>query len=149
MPFDFSTLVTDRTQADVDAGNAKGSYNAADLNRVDAALEELYALLQSMGYLVPGYMRIRIDRTDGRDAYTWYADDKPAAGQLGQYLANVAALRAVLTLRGGTPGTPETMSGLTYAKANDIERILAVVDEALGKISAAWYYSGDLYSGEL
>lgn len=61
MAFDFSTLVTDRTQADVAAGNAKGTYNAADLNRVAAALEDLVTRFRAAGYAVPGYQRIKID----------------------------------------------------------------------------------------
>ena len=62
MAFDFSTLVTDRTQADVATGNAKGTYNAADLNRVDECLEDLVARLGRMGYNVPGYERVKIPR---------------------------------------------------------------------------------------
>lgn len=73
MAFDFSTLVTDRTQADVAAGNAKGTYNAADLNRVAAALEDLAARFRGYGYAVPGYQRIKITHAaKGRlpDGYT-------------------------------------------------------------------------------
>ena len=62
MAFDFSTLVTDRTMADVLARNAKGTYNAADLNRVDACLEDLVARLGRMGYNVPGYQRVKLPR---------------------------------------------------------------------------------------
>lgn len=62
MAFDFSTLVTDRTQADVATGNAKGTYNAADLNRVDACLEDLVARLGRVGCIVPGYERLKIER---------------------------------------------------------------------------------------
>lgn len=83
MSFDFSTLVTDRTQADVDrvkaiaakirAGTAteaelsewnscamKGAYNYTDLNRVTAAMEALKAKLEGYGYSVPGYHRIKV-----------------------------------------------------------------------------------------
>lgn len=83
MSFDFSTLVTDRTQTDVDrvkaiaakirAGTAteaelsewnscamKGAYNYTDLNRVTAAMEALKAKLEGYGYSVPGYQRIKI-----------------------------------------------------------------------------------------
>lgn len=62
MAFDFSTLVTDRTMADVLARNAKGTYNATDLNRVDECLEDLVARLGRMGYNVPGYQRIKLSR---------------------------------------------------------------------------------------
>ena len=83
MAFDFSTLVTDRTQQDVayvkqlidklvtgtatDAEKAewnsftlKGAYNHTDLNRVTAAMEYLKSRLEGYGYAVPGYQRIEI-----------------------------------------------------------------------------------------
>lgn len=83
MSFDFSTLITDRTQADVNyakalaarisAGTAseselaefnsaamKGAYNYTDLNRVTAAMESLKAKLKDYGYAVPGYQRIKV-----------------------------------------------------------------------------------------
>lgn len=83
MSFDFSTLVTDRTQADVNRvkqiaekiknGTAseselaefnsaamKGAYNHTDLNRVTAAMEALKAKLEGYGYVVPGYQRIKV-----------------------------------------------------------------------------------------
>lgn len=83
MAFDFSTLVTDRTQQDVayvkqlidklvlgtatDAEKAewnsftlKGAYNHTDLNRVTAAMEDLKLRLEGYGYFVPGYRRIQV-----------------------------------------------------------------------------------------
>ena len=83
MSFDFSTLITDRTQADVSyakalaakisAGTAseaeiaefngaalRGVYSYTDLNRVAAAMEDLKAKLEGYGYSVPGYQRIKV-----------------------------------------------------------------------------------------
>lgn len=62
MAFDFSTLITDRTLEDVANKTAKGFYNATDLNRVDACLEDLVARLRRIGYNVPGYERVKIER---------------------------------------------------------------------------------------
>lgn len=62
MAFDFSTLVTDRTLEDVTNKTAKGFYNATDLNRVDACLEDLVARLGRVGCNVPGYERVKIPR---------------------------------------------------------------------------------------
>lgn len=47
-------LVTDRTQTDVNARNAKGTYNAEDLNRVLRACSWLAGNLEGYGYSVPG-----------------------------------------------------------------------------------------------
>lgn len=60
--FDFSTLITDRTLEDVANKTAKGFYNATDLNRVDACMEDLVARLGRIGYSVPGYQRVKIER---------------------------------------------------------------------------------------
>lgn len=48
-----SVLVTDRTQADVNARNDKGTYNCADLNRVLRACAWLAERLERYGYEVP------------------------------------------------------------------------------------------------
>ena len=41
------------------------------------------------------------------------------------------------------------MLGLSWEEANAIESILLAVDEAVTRMSQAWYYSGDLYAGEV
>ena len=46
----IDTLVTDRTQSDVKARNAKGTYKASDLNRVGAAMNYVAARLREQGY---------------------------------------------------------------------------------------------------
>lgn len=83
MAFDFSTLVTDRTQADVAYAKAllnklvdgtateeeraewnsftlKGTYNHTDLNRVTAALEALKSRLESYGYAIADYQALKV-----------------------------------------------------------------------------------------
>lgn len=83
MSFDFTTLITDRTQADVDALadllsvpmadwtteqlaafnqiKDKGSYNYTDLNRVTAAMDYINNQLVGYGYAT-GYQKIKIPR---------------------------------------------------------------------------------------
>lgn len=85
MSFDYSTLITDRTRSDSDTLKAllskpmaewtaeertafngavmKGSYDYTDLNRVDNCLEDLVARLGRVGCNVPGYERLKIERT--------------------------------------------------------------------------------------
>ena len=57
--FDISTLITDRTQADVQAWNEKGTYNATDLNRVTHAMEYLVERIRSYGYTVK-YEKVKV-----------------------------------------------------------------------------------------
>lgn len=84
-----------------------------------------------------------------KDLYTWYEDDIPTEAQMQAYLDNVAAIRAVIELPASTPEPPADMEGLTYGEANAIEQILAVVEQFLNNMAAAWFYSGDVYSGEV
>lgn len=72
MSFDFSTLVTDRTKADVDNKTEKGAYNASDLNRVTKASEYLNEIFKRYGYIT-GYEPIKIEHPSGinlPDGYT-------------------------------------------------------------------------------
>lgn len=43
---------------------------------------------------------------------------------------------------------PDSANDLTWQEANDIEKILVDVDELLTRM-AAWFYSGELYAGEV
>ena len=139
-------LVTYRTQADVNAGNDKGTYNASDLNRVGAAMNYVADRLRADGYdpnISP--------KTDWKDE-DWV---DPAAQAV--YLGDLAELRKQFTMLQSTPKVPprilateiNSRDGLTYGWANDIERILQDVDALLTNITAAWFYSGELYSGEV
>ena len=152
-------LITDRTQADVDRvrqlaqkgfGNMtadektewlnglKGAYNASDLNRVGAAVAYVAGRLKGYGYAVSVSPR-----------QDWQVSDIPTPESMTAYLADVAALRAALTVAADTPEVPEDMERLTWQEANDIEQILVDVDELLTRMAAAWFYSGDLYAGEV
>lgn len=152
-------LITDRTQADVDRvrqlaqkgfGNMtadektewlnglKGAYNASDLNRVGAAVAYVAGRLTGYGYAVSVSPR-----------QDWQVADIPTQESMMAYLADVAALRAALTVAADTPEVPEDMEQLTWKEANDIEKILVDVDELLTHMAAAWFYSGDLYAGEV
>lgn len=159
------TLITDRTQADVDrwrtlrskgwsamtaaertewVAGLKGAYNATDLNRVTAAIEALTETLESYGYDV-AYEPVEV--ATGRTE--WLVRDIPTPEQLTAYLANVSTLRAVLELPEATPAVPADMGKLTAEEANDIERILLVIGTVINDMTRAWYFSGDLFTGEV
>ena len=73
------------------------------------------------------------------------------------YLGDLEELRKQFSMMKSTPEVPprilatgiNTNDGLTHTWANDIERILEDVDALLTNISAAWFFSGDLFSGEV
>lgn len=131
-------LVTDRTKLDVVTGTEKGFYNAADLNRVGAAVEHLQKALEENGVFVA--VAPKLD---------WQMSDIPTAAQMVQYLADVAALRSALPVTDSTPETPDAMSGLDWIKANAIEQILVDLDGTIKRIPLGFVYSGELYAGEV
>lgn len=153
-------LITDRTQADVNrvvalskkisSGTAteqesrewrdtlKGAYNASDLNRVGAAVEYVAGRLNGYGYTVKVNPR--------KD---WQDTDIPTREDMTIYLANVAELRSALAILSTTPPVPDDMVNLTWQEANAIEQILVDVDDLLTRMSQAWFYSGELYAGEV
>lgn len=134
----IGTLITDRTQADVDARNGKGTYNASDLNRVAVAMNYVAGRLESAGY-DPHISQ----KTD------WKDDDwvDPAAQAV--YLGYLAELRSQFAMMQTTPPVPNDMEKLTYQEANDIEKILEDIDRLLANASQAWFYSGDIYASEV
>ena len=48
-----------------------------------------------------------------------------------------------------TPDVPADMESFTYQEANNIEKILLDIDTLLTGIEQSWFYSGDVYSGEV
>ena len=131
-------LITDRTQADVDAGNAKGTYRASDMNRVGKAVEYVAGRLLECG--------TSVDVSPKQD---WPESDTPTASQLERYRSDVAALRDALAAMPTTPRAPATMTGLTCGGANALEKILEDTDVLITNLKAAWFFSGDLFAGEV
>lgn len=139
-------LVTDRTAADVNAGNDKGTYNASDLNRVGAAMNYVADRLKSAGY--DPHISPKTDWKNGE----WVTPSAQAV-----YLGDLAELRKQFALYETTPDVPprilatgiHTNDGLTHTWANNIEQILVDIDALLTNIAAGWLYSGEIYSGEV
>lgn len=131
-------LITDRTAEDVANKTAKGFYNASDLNRVGAAVQYVAERFTAQGYAVTVS-----PKTD------WTEKDIPTSSELETYRQNIATLRALLAVMPTTPEAPDSMAGLTYTEANDIERILLDLDTLLTNAALAWYQSGELYAGEV
>lgn len=132
------TLITDRTAEDVAQKTAKGFYNATDLNRVGAAVEYVAGRFQALGY--DFFVSVKKD---------WSESDTPTASQMETYRQNIATLRRQITVMQSTPETPETIRQLNYIRANNIEQILLDLDSLLDKLTKSWYFSGDLYAGEV
>lgn len=155
---DFN-LITDRAQADVDRRaelkekgwqgmtdaersewqtSLKGGYNYTDMNRVESAVEYVANKLTEAGYnLFPVVKK------------NWSVTSKPTINDINRYMKNVADIRTTLATFQTTPAAPTTAQKLTYQMANDIEQILLDVDELITRMKSAYFYSADLYSGEV
>lgn len=146
------TLVTDRTQADVERvrelaakgfaamtaeeqaewlAGMKGAYNASDLNRVGTALN---------------YLAGRLDAICGRSiAWTaktdWAATDIITASQAEEYRKQVQSIRDALAYPAGTPDAPQ-LGRLTYTDANNIERILKLCEDLIVIVAKSFRHTG-------
>lgn len=154
-------LITDRTGQDVEAvkrlaeaikaGTAteeeknqylhehqKGAYTYEDLNRVEAAVAYIARRLPEFGH------RFKLNTVE-----TWTMADKPDEADFERYLGNVAQLRAAVPVWSSTPEVPASVKGFDVHKANALEQILLDVDHSLNQIREAWFFLGDLYTGEV
>jgi hypothetical protein len=108
--FDFTTLITDRTEADYKrwerlrnkgflnmtdeeraewlAGDMKGAYNKGDLNRVGEALNYLHEKLNAAGYIT--YQNTFVARTN------WALSSIPTAEDLTHYLKCVSKIHLLV-----------------------------------------------------
>lgn len=154
------TLVTDRTQADVDrllylrkkqwagmseteraewlSDSAKGGYNFTDLNRVEAAVELLASELTELGFSVP--VSVKAD---------WNQWDIPSVSAMDCYIRNLAILRnAVNVFRTITVVPPTTMQHLDFNGANRIERMLQQIEGWIIDMQNNRRYTGESFCGE-
>ena len=155
---DFN-LITDRTQADVDryaelrlkylSGMSaeekaewetflKGAYNYTDMNRVESAVEYVANRLTEAGYVVVPVIK-----------KSWTKTDKPTLTDLKRYMKNISDIRSALVTYETTPEAPTTEKRLSFQVANAIEQIITDIDDLISKMISAYFYSGDLYSGEV
>lgn len=148
----IDTLVTDRTQADVERVKAlaakgfaamtaaeraewltgmKGAYNASDLNRVGTALNYLAGRLGP----ICGKIITWTAKTD------WAVTDIITDTQAETYRQQIQDIRDALAYPAGTPDAPQ-MKRLTYTGANDIERILTICEELIVNVAKSFRHTG-------
>ena len=129
----IDSLITNRTG---------GAYNHTDLNRV----EQAFLYLQNKMNSEYGFALNLVIKTN------WTMADLAQTGAhtaMENYRQNVVKIRSAITVTAETPETPASVNKLTAKQANDIEKILQAVEVLLNNISAAWFYSNEIYSGEV
>lgn len=159
----IDTLITDRTEG--------AWYGAADLNRVESAVqylaeqlkaapEDLKAHAAALGVAWDQLFYVPYDPSayDPETKTDWTMTDLPTKTDMERYLSNVVALTGAL--EAAYPELPDTMRKIKWDGANAIERALellhgALLDETarlttlIDNTAAAWNYAGETYAGEV
>lgn len=132
----LDSLVFDRTQADVDTGTKKGRYNTADMNRVGEAVAYIRDMFLDYGYMIS--VNPRVD---------WTELDIPRRSDMAAYLRNVVLVGDLIVFSRNPPVLPNTLEGMSFRTANNIEKLLHDLGVAAEKIPAAWFQCGQVESG--
>lgn len=149
----------------------KGAYNAGDLNRVEGAVVYLSSALRTLPEELKDYAAslgvawdsfFDVPYTPGDYHLTtktdWAENGIQTPTDMARYLANVRKLRGALDYE--TDALPGTMENLRFQGANAIEKALAGLETAIAALeaatktdidntAAAWFYSGEIYAGEV
>lgn len=134
----IDTLIFDRVQADLNNDTDKAFYDHIDLNRVGEAQAYVRDRFAEIGY----YASIT-PKTD------WTSTAEPTNADLASYLQNLRVLRTILNIIPTTPAVPDDVRYMNIEEANNIERLLDLLDTRITRIKQLWFYSGELYSGEV
>lgn len=122
-------LIADRTAQDVTTGTEKGFYNVSDVQRVNSYIEYLSDVLG---------LNLTVTNVSLGQALT--------RTQMQSIIDNVNAIRAVWYVASDTPQTPIAVNW-DYVKANNIEKILKVLDEFYQSVQIDKLYSGTFRAG--
>lgn len=152
-------LIYDRTAEDVSAaGNIRAKYQAlrdwsglteaetaqlergtltnVTLNRVVNAVATLTSALNAAGYTVE------------TASQSFSETDRLKRSEYSAYLSNIQTLRDAIAVRASTPELPAADAKLDYIGANDIEKILADLDELIGWMKYSQKYCGTFAAGQ-
>lgn len=133
-------FVTDRTKMDVLLGTKKGFYGLEDLNRVEAAVREISEVAKLLG------VKETVEtKTDWGSPGVFSADQWPTKTQMLRYINNVHIVCSSVEM---AAGLPDTMEGLTWEGANQIEIALQNAYERIQKTIINIRYSGEIFAGE-
>jgi hypothetical protein len=150
----------------------KGAYNYTDFNRLESAVEyltqriidipeEIEYLKEILGVSSDDIFDVAYNKDDYNEIETktdWKISDILTKNDRQRYLQNIILILNSLDL---LPNNfPQSLENLTHSSANVIETSLENLNSSLIDLkktkenliintSKAWYYSGDLYGGEI
>ena len=124
-------LIYDRTENDVKNKTNKGYYNISDLNRVEEWCRYLGDLLT--------YYNYRVDITTKTN---WKLTDMLTVSEMERIRKNIALLKSTyLNVPQNLP-VPNNLNPINISKANDIERILEGINNAIINMEKQFVYNG-------
>lgn len=131
----FAGTLTDEEKTVWLAG-MKGTYGAIDMDRVAAAVSTLSGLLNAAGY------------KNEISAQNFVEGEDSTEEKYSTYLSNVQTLRDAIAVRASSPSVPAADAKLDYIGANNIEKILADLDELLSWMTYSRKYCGTFAAGQ-
>ena len=131
----WSSLTTG--EKDYWLSDPKGAFNISDINRIEGNVQYLADLFHTYGYFVTVQTK------------QWLVTELPTALQLQRILSNIQALADAYYTALTTPALPSSMDLMTWAKANNIEKILQDMKTLLENMVAAFRFCGEVYTGEV
>ena len=114
----------------------RGMLTNVTLNRVANVVSMLASALNAAGYTVE------------TTSQSFSETDRLKRSKYSVYLSNVQALRDAIAVRASTPELPAAGAKLDYVGANNIEKILADLDELLGWMTYSRKYCGTFAAGQ-
>lgn len=132
--------LTDAERAQLERGTL--TYNT--LNRVEAAVKTLAAVLTAAGYPVEIAPVLKGSKAEDRE---WQEGDIVRRAQWTAYLNNVQRLRDAYYTFAETGELPKPHDKLDYQGANTIEKILVDIDLLIGCMKASYRRCGTFRAG--
>lgn len=131
----MNDLIFDRTQSDITNLTSKGFYNYDDLNRIEQWCKYIAELLNSYGYFVSIATKTN-----------WTMLNLPTQSEMERIRTNINTLQQAYF---SFTQIPENLEYMTWQKANDVEKILHEIDTLISNMISQFYYSNELFSGEV
>lgn len=78
---------------------------------------------------------------------TFVKEDMPTPAEMAEYLTRIRSAKDCFPQISGFPEIPEDMNHLGIEGANNIERLLLMVHNAIGNMEKSRVYSGEMQSG--
>lgn len=130
----IDTLIYDRTQQDLMNETDKAFISYLDLNRIEEAVKYVSDLLNQYGY-----------RNTTNNKTNWDITELRTQGEIDRIKQNYEILKTAYVYKYDIPD----FNWSTLKDANNIEKILADIENIINKMVSEFRYSNTFYSNEM